>query len=161
MTRFGKVCHEYPIQRCFLTGLCDTSVGLFQKPLILERKRAFDHFVAKRQLSNHPREYGHTGLVVSFQKYDRAIRSAMRKLSRKHQAAVDEKNRETMEAGHWYLLWLKAWGEIEACFAHDLAGGLRHAILQSMQDKELLKRSFLVVESCRNGYNLLMEWLGP
>ena len=35
--RFGKACHEFLIQRCFLTDLDDVSVGVFEESLTLEK----------------------------------------------------------------------------------------------------------------------------
>ena len=59
------------------------------------------------------------------------------------------------------MQWLRWWYVCVGCVAHDFNGGARHAVLQSMQDKELLKRSFLTMESCRKGYKFMPEHLGP
>ena len=65
-----------------------------------------------------------------------------------------DKQRETTESGVWFRLWLTQWLEVVGCFAHDLNGALKWALLQLMQDKLPLRSSFLVMESARNGYAL-------
>ena len=112
------------MQRLFLTDLYDASATVPEKPLILQKKTAYQHVVAFRQLMKHPRECGHTGLVLEFHKYDRAVKSSMEKLLRKLACMCQDRQRETTESGVWFRLWLTQWLEVVGCFAHDLNDAL-------------------------------------
>ena len=126
----------------------------------MPRKTAFYHFAAARQLMKTPRELGHTGLVVVFNKFDGALMEAMGRLYRKWQVAYDEELQATMGEARAYRLWIRCWYECEGCTAHFFHRGLKWAVLVIVEDRDILRRSFLVMESLRNGSNLLHEKLG-
>ena len=161
VTRSGRASHDFRVQRLFLTDLYDASVTVREKPLILQTKTACQHLVAFRQLMKHPRECGHTGLVLEFHRYDRAVKSSMEKPLRKFACMYQDRQMETTESGVWFRRSFTQWLEVAGCFAHDLNGALKWALLQLMQDRLLLRSSFLVMESARNGYTILMRCLGP
>lgn len=160
VVRHGKGCHEFLVQRCFLTTLDDHFCGVLEEPLIMERKTGFYHFCAYRQLCKTPRELGHQGLVLIFHKYDGALKKTIERLNAGWHKAFHDDRTEHLGLGRSYRQWLREWVECQGCIAHAFHGGLKRAVLTLTPTKEVLRSSFLVMESCRNGCNLLYKCLG-
>ena len=156
--RSGKASHEYLIQRLFITGSGGRTVSVLDIPYIMPQKTAFAHFNASRKFMQNARELGHRGRLVDFQKYDRAIMTAMRRLVTKFWSAYHDKEREDLGERAAYISWITHWVEVHGCFCHDLNGGLKWSVLCFSNDKEVMRKTFLVMESLRHGYNLLVKW---
>lgn len=161
VVRGGHSCQEFLIQRLFLESGAGNGCCVLAAPLPMQKKTAFAHFSAYRALLRTPRELGHTGLCVIFQKFDRALQTAMSRLARQWQAAYDDRAAEEQPAGQSYRLWLTNWYMCVGCFAHDVHGGLRWAICSITRDKDTLKSCFLTHESLRHGYDLLAKHVLP
>ena len=155
--RAGNAGHEFLIQRLFLEAGAGNGVVVIEVPIDMKSKSAFAHFGASRELLHTPRELGHQGLVILFHKYDRALKSALSRLHRQMLVILDEDRSATQHPGHCYKLWVSEWYFCEGCFAHDCHGGLRWGLLGFSNDKDTMRSCFLVHESLRHGYNLLVK----
>ena len=159
--RSGRAAHEFLAQRCYVTDSAGKSVLVMEPPLIVERKTAFSHFVAMRQLFPTLRELNHQGVCVQFHKFDRAIMTVVRKLVLKWHVVYTDHLHEPLSPGSAYDKWITTWVCVEACFGHDINGSLRWSILQYTKEKALLREAFLIMESFGNGaYDLLITWVG-
>ena len=162
VVRKGRCSHEFLIQRCFAADLDGGTACLFEKPLCMAKKTAFAHFAAYRQFCKTPSEYGAHSLNVVAHIYDRAIQSPVARLHRQWQHLRDSKLAdEEQDEGASYKRWLHTWFVSVGCAAHDCHGGLKWSILSYFNDKQVLKSAFIVVESLRNGYSLIVKHLAP
>jgi hypothetical protein len=155
--RGGHSTQEYLIQRVFVQALTGPAVAIMEVPIAMGDKTAFAHFAACRALLKTPREMGHSGLCISFHKYDRAIQTPLDRLHRKFQAALDDKSSEDLHLGQSYRLWITNWWFCVGCFAHDCHGGLKWSILNFTKDKECMRSTFLLYETLRHAYDLLVK----
>jgi len=160
VTKNGKSSNEFLVQRCIITDLHGDACTVLEEPLILTRKTAWSHFCAERQLLKTPRELGHTGLAVSSHKFDGALQQTLKRLFRKWQQVYDDDQEEKLGRTKAYRLWIRNWYESETCAAHFLNGGLKWALMPYIDDPEVLKSAFIVMESCCNGHNLIQEFIG-
>lgn len=155
--RGGRCSQEFLVQRWFAETVSGSSIGLVEVPLPLVSKTAYVHFGAKRELLKSPRECGHQGLVIEFHKYDRAVKSALGRLHLQFSMAWDDQQYESRHPGEAHRLHLLHWFFCEACAAHDTHNGLKWSVLNFTKDKECMRSSFLVHESLRQGYHLLIK----
>lgn len=158
VVRAGKACNEFLIQRLFVEA-GDKRCAVVEVPLPMASKSAFAHFAAARQLFKLPREMGHRGLCVVFHKFDRAVQQPMARLFRKFTAAWEDRFSQENDAGLSYRLYLTNWYLSTGCFAHDCHGGLKWSILNFSSDKECMRSCFLVHESLRHSYSILVKHL--
>ena len=160
VVRGARSCNEFLIQRVFLEGQPGDSLAVVEAPIPMASKTAFAHFGAARALLKSPREWGHQGLLVEFHKYDRALKSACGRLHRQMHLALEDKADEDLHPGLSYRLYLTHWQFCEGCFAHDCHNGLKWSVLNFTRDKDCMRSSYLVHESLRHGYGLLVRHAG-
>ena len=159
VTRSGKASHEFLIQRLFLHDLDGCTATVFEEPLTLDKSR-------DSATSLHCASYSvlrvssDTKASSSFSTSLIAIKSCMERLQRKWYVAKYDADREQLGNGKAHRQWIRNWYECEGCSCHDFHGGLKWSMLVLVDDKEVFRSSFLMMESCVNGYNLLQQCLG-
>lgn len=158
--RGGRSSNEFLVQRVFFADLKGGASIIMEKPLVMQRKTAFAHFCAYRQMVKTPREQGHEGLHVIAHCYDRAVEAPMQRLHRQWQRLHDSQQEDELHAGAFRRLWLQTWFVSVGCCAHDTHGGLKWAILSYYSSKSCMRAAFVAVESLRNGFSLLVKWVG-
>jgi hypothetical protein len=163
VTRHGKQSAEYLVQRVFLMGLDRRPLPVFRDPVHMGNKTASVHMKAGMDLFPHPRELGHTGLLVDHRVYDRAVMSAMKKLWYRWSLAHHQFTREVEGEAVAHRLWLTHWRSVVGCFGHDCHGGLRWGVFHLLSDKDVVRDSYIAVESLRNGFDViecnLVPWI--
>lgn len=161
VVRGGHSSHEFLIQRTFIQALGERPVALVEVPIAMACKTAYAHLGAKRQLLKNPREIGHRGLVVEFHKYDRALKSSLGRLHQQFMCACEDNHAETTSGVDSYMLSLTHWFVCEGCFVHDCHNGLKWSVLQYTKDKSVMRSCFIMHESLRHGYDLLIKHAVP
>lgn len=155
--RKGRESKEFLVQRLFLEVEVGRPVAVLEVPLPMDDKTAYAHFAACRAFFKTPRELGHQGLCIIFHKYDRALQTSLDRMHRQFQAALDDRTAEQEHEGRSYRLWLTNWFFCVGCFAHDCHGGLKWAIASFAKDKDCMRSAFILHESLRHGYGLLVK----
>ena len=161
VARRGKSCDEFLIQRAYMCDLDGSSTCIMEMPLALADKTAFTHFAAARKFFKTPREEGHEALCVIAHVYDRVVQAPMARLFRQWRALSQSRVEDEDADGRAYRLDLQCWYVSVGCFAHDCHGGLKWALLQWSNDKQVLRSAFASVESVRSSNSLLMKHVAP
>ena len=110
---------------------------------------AVDFFPLLRQLH-------HTGVSISHYCFDRALFSALARRMRQRHALQYAVGSSPLD-GRGRLLELTDWVVCTGCASHDCHNALKWAISGFLGDSEAgLKDLFVVIESLRNAYDLLL-----
>jgi hypothetical protein len=161
IVRGGRASQEFLIQRLLVFTRGRAPFVVLEVPIPLSDKTAWTHFGCKRELMKSPREVGCKGLVVEFHKYDRAIKGAVGRLHEQYKLAYEAQQDNDLDQGTAYRLYLTHWFFCEGCFGHDCHGSLRWSVLSYSKDKDVMRSAYLIHESLRQGYNLLVQHVGP
>ena len=161
--RHGNSSHEHLIQRCFFTyrkneeTVVDT---LFTEPIPLASgKDTVQLFNCARVFFPTLRGAGHKGLAVQHVCFDRGCYSALSRMLRQLHALqyepgflpfIDDGQRALAKATDWFVT--------TPCCNHDCHNALKWALAKHVL-AEVAKDMFIVFESLRNAYDLLMERL--
>ena len=107
------------------------------------------------ELFHNVRELGHTGLLMDYKVYDRAIMSALEKLFDRWATAHHTFLQQTLEEAraHKFRLWQCR--SVVGCFGHDCHGDLRWGVLQHSADKQVVWDAYIAVESLRDSFDVL------
>ena len=157
--RPGKSSKDFMSQRCFLQAHDHDTRMLLSAPRVVSDKTAWTTIQCFRELVPLPMSSGHEGLCLIVVLADRALMSAVDRHIQELLAA-EILHLETLfgeEAGvakaalRFYLP--------SACCNHDCHGGLKRALADFSSDKLLTRNSYIVCESLRNSYDILVRGL--
>jgi hypothetical protein len=157
--RKGSVCNEFLIQRQISTDLRGSVCCRLELPYVLKDKTAFAHFSSYRTCFKTPRELGHEGLSVILHRYDGAIVKPMNRLNLKYRAASYDRLKEEL-GPHAYMSWILDWYFSVTCILHDIQGAVKWSVFAFTRDKDVMRSSFLCMESLRRGYSQLVKHAG-
>lgn len=158
--RHGGSSHEYLIQRAFFAYRKDGALcmcTLFTEPLPLVNGKAAEQiFACGRTFFPTLRGCGHMGLALSHMCFDRAGFSALARLFKQFHAVTyepgflpfeDDGQRSLAQATDWFLP--------TPCCNHDAHNSLKWALSKYVL-KEVSSDLFIIIESLRNSFDLLM-----
>ena len=158
--RKGGSCKEYLVQRLFILPWGGEPTVYFRDPQILGDKTAWCCFSAARGFFPTAREAGHTGLCVSHYCWDRAIYSPMERHFREVHILVAKQLANSRSAAEATMLDLLSWSFSSGCCNHDCHNGLKWGVAAHLTSPELLKDFWIICESLRSGYDILMQHMG-
>ena len=158
--RFGRGTSEYLVQGMFSRYLdaqdqAQTCVVLRDPLPLTEGKAAWQLFSCCLEFGPTLREEGHLGLALHHYCFDRACYKPLTR------AMIQHHRRLAARFGHGssqltpQLLELQEWVLSTACGCHDAHNSLKWAMHAQMNDPELTKSVYLVIESLRNAFDLL------
>lgn len=146
------------IERFFVRTALGTAVCLSEPRRLLD-KTSWCHYAAFEDMNCNPRDFGAQGIVINFGCWDRAVCSSMGKLYAAYQERCLAMATATFEPGARRLMELTTWTLTGACKADDAHRALRWALASWIDDAEIVKSAFLVIEALRNSYSMLVEHL--
>lgn len=162
--REGGALHEVLLERGFVKayalGGALEGCALVGEPRPLDKgKAAWSVYTAAIEFHPLLREQGHEGILISHYAFDRALFDSLeRKMRQRHEvfyASVAGKSRGQAE-----LLRLTDWVLSTGCGNHDCQNALKWGCREFMEDPgALLKDLFIAIESVRNGYAALHDYL--
>ena len=163
LVRKGGQGVEFLIEKAFLKSF--SSVGepmvccLTRDPRPLAKgKGAWQCFQAAVDFFPMVRTMGHKGIIVNHYGFDRALYSSLqRKMQQRHKLFYQIQS-ETDEAAA-ALGALTEWVVTTPCANHDCQNSLRWGLMSLGPNEEVLKRLWVVIESQRNGFSLLVGHL--
>ena len=160
VVRRGRKCREWLLQRLFLCDSLGNRHVVLSDPRDMGSKSASAHYQAGVQLWPGSRLLGHQGLLISHGCWDRAIEGACSKLQIQRTEALKEHEGNSSgdsDQANWRYLW--CWNTHCGCSAHDFSNSLRWAFMWAFGDKELMRRTWIVIESLRSSLDQLMSCL--
>ena len=165
--RVRKAGHavEFLMEKAFLTTKTHTGQKLvqclFRDPVQLSSgKTAWHAFTAACQFFPMLRTLGHTGIAVSHYAFDRALYSTLaRRMHQRHGLYYKVTAHEAND-GLVSFEELTDWVVTTGCASHDTHNALKWALSSVVPDAaDTVKKLFIVVESLRNSYDLLLGHL--
>ncbi len=153
---------EFLIQRAFMTYHANGEQKFFALvgepvPLIFG-KSAVQQFCAGRVFFPSMRACGHNGVCIHHFAFDRAGYTAIERLFRQlheaqysRMAGFSESDLAKLQATDWQIG--------TACCNHDCHNAFRWGFDRHLSKPDLAKHLFLVVESVRNAYDLIIAYL--
>ena len=148
---------------CTPSGHVRTSVVVRDPLPLTHGKSAAAIFAAPLEFFPTLRQLGHQGIAIQHYAFDRAMHSPLFRMFRQHHAALaDEAEPELAEGQgnpHIHPPALLEWVVDTPCCNHDVHNSLKWALFTYMQDEDLLKDVWVVIESLRNGFSLLQAEL--
>ena len=158
-TRSGKVCKEWLVGRYFLKDTKGNQQCYFEEPRLLGDKTAWSHFSAQIALRPMARELKWEGITISHHCWDRAIASACERYQRQRHKAYDQHLIDEYGMAKALCPIMSSWFVACGCFAHDCGNALRWSVLSFLADPQVMRATWIVLESLRNSYDLLVEAL--
>jgi hypothetical protein len=131
----------------------------FVEPSRVSDKTASAHLQAWLQLLQSPRKLGHEHIFLFFGVWDRAVAKPMKRLTRQYYSGQHEHNRTRFSEGRAHRLLSTTWLCFVGCINHDVRNALKWGSMQ-YSDRDTLRKSFVVLESLRNGFGELVRHLG-
>ena len=159
ITRHARHTGEYLIQRAFLTSADGDIMSIIERPLKLQDKTAFMHLHCMRKLMKFPHELHHMGIQIVHQIYDRAVLSAMQRIVPQFFHILIESIRHKDGKETASAVALRTWINIVGCVCHDIHKSLIWAI-KDLNLKPMCNSLWIISESARNGYDLLLLPVG-
>ena len=165
--RVRKAGHavEFLMQKAFLTFRSHSGEKqvqcLFRDPVNLSSgKSAWHSFTAACQFFPMLRVLGHTGITLSHYVFDRALYSALSRRMQQRHSLYYQVTANQEDEGRTTLGELTDWVLSTGCATHDTHNSLKWALSSVVPDPgDTVKKLFIVVESLRNGYDLLLGHL--
>lgn len=156
--RSGKASKDFMVQRCFMQAHDEMQV-LFNAPRVLQDKTAWAAVQCWRDLVPLPSSRGHQGVCLMVIVADRALLSAVDRhiqqmLVAERTFLVSRLGEEVAHARSALQFYVPC-----ACSSHDCHGGLRRALQEYCDDKTTLRNSWIVLESLRKSYDILLKGL--
>ena len=105
-----------------------------------------------------PREEQHIGLHVCCYVWDRAVYAAC---DRHQRQLIHASEQQARGQGKSKLDSLRCWYVSAACCNHDGHNGLKWGSMKHISNRGLTRDVFIVIESLKNSYNVLMTNVGP
>jgi hypothetical protein len=150
---------DWLIQRCFLYDGFGNRATVLPDPVLLADKTAWSHFEAQRRLFPLPRQLGHRGIALHHHVWDGAVKSACERAARQLHSAHHLHTASIETDGETILLQLRSWVTCVRCILHVCHNGLRWAISEWINDKDLTRSCWIVSESLVNSQHVLLEHL--
>lgn len=163
--RVGNQSEEFLVENCFLRwydaeGRCQTRPALRDAVPLTEGKSAPALFAAGREHHKSLRALGHEGVAVQHYTFDRAALSALGRLFWQHlQQAAPPPGGSGSALSSPKMLQLLEWVVANGCAIHDGHNALKWSMHQHFRDSDLLKNIYIGVQSLRNSYGMLYEFL--
>ncbi|CAK0853676.1 unnamed protein product [Prorocentrum cordatum] len=157
--RFARDTREFLTQRVFIMDTNYNARVLFEDPQVMGDKTVLTHHNAQNLLWGGARMHGHTGPLVTWGVWDRAISSGMGRRMRQRAKAYYLHMQNTIGKDAAYMLWLWTWVVCTHCKCHDLHNALKWAIVQQLLNRAALRSCWIALESVRNGYSVLTRAL--
>ena len=166
--RSGGSLREFFAMRAFFRDLEGSTVCLLNEPVAMTNgKTAWHLFSAQRRFCKTMRELQHKGLVISHYCWDSGVSSPLEtKTRQRHNRAADELG-EALGDMLASLLKLLDWVLVTPCCDHDAHNSLKWAIEMTLEDSDngevqsWTKDLYMCVESLRNGFDCILQELGP
>lgn len=164
VVRVGGSLEEFYLEKVFaayqdIDGI-EQIAALFRDPLPLTSKLAWYLFACGKAFIPLARGLGHRGILVHHYAFDRAVYSA---LVMRFGAWHDLRHTQRPDNGNACiqseLLWLTEWIVATGCCCHDVHNSLKWSVHALFQNESMIKDLFVVVESLRNSYSLLVAHL--
>ena len=158
--RGGKSGQELLVQSTF-HRYCDTTgaahtICSFPPPLPLTNgKTALAVFSMAKKNNKSLRERGHRGIAIQQYCFDRANFSALRDFFQAHHQSTINDHSESWAEAQW--LFLQEWVEGVGCSLHDAHNSLKWGLNFKQYGKDVLKSVFIIIQSLRNGFDLISE----
>ena len=155
VVREGKETREYLLQRLFMADAQGSTISVVVEPRLMKDKTHLTHMQAYCEQTQDPRLRGHEGISITHHTYDRAVFTAMRRRLLQRQVAMDNYliDQDEDTGVPWSL---KTWTLVTACCAHDVHNALKWAVLQYFSDKSVMRDTWCVHASLRNGFQQLV-----
>lgn len=155
----GKASKDVMVQRCFYQAYDHDMRVLFNAPRMLADKTAWTATECFRSLVQLPLSHGHKGLRLIVLVADRALLRPLEKhvaqiLTAERLLLESQIGAEAAQARTALGLFLPS-----SCVSHDCDGGLRRALAYFCDDKEVLRNSYIVLESLRNSFDISVRFL--
>lgn len=158
--RRGGSSHEYLIQRFFILPWKGEPTIFFRDPHAMSDKTAWCLLGAAMDFFPTARQAGHTGLCVSHYCWDRAVYGAMARHFRELHALVAKQMANNRPQAEARMLELLDWTFSSGCCNHDAHNGFKWGVAPHIASPDMLKDLWVICESLRGGYELLMQHLG-
>lgn len=148
---------EHVIQRLFFQTSQGETALVLSEPQRVSDKTAATHFGCYRELFPYPRSVMPSGIMISAHVWDGALYSACDKLHRQLMAAYHHS--QSAECSEGDALWneLTHWFCSARCALHIAHCGLKRGVLQFTEDRMLLKRCWVTLESLRPSFVQLVR----
>ena len=158
--RRGRNSAEWLIEKLFLLDTRGGKVALISEPRLLGDKTAWAHYQAQQEFWPLARERGHTDIIISHHMWDRAVKAPCERHQRQRHAALSLALQSHMSEGEAIWTDLCSWFTCTGCVAHDVHNALKWSVFSLINDRSTVKSCWVVLESLRNGYNLLVQEMG-
>jgi len=168
LSREGGTSRELLCQRAMFrsrdsTGGWKTAIMIRDPVPLVHGKGAEPVFSAAVEFLRTLRQMGHWGIAVQHYAFDRALHAPLvRRFKQKHAQLAPQWVAPTgPDAGAAGLFQpaLLEWIVDTPCCNHDVHNGLKWALFQWLTDEVFMKEVFIVIESLRNGFDLLVQQL--
>ena len=153
---------KFLCERSFFTYTDDAGVRhgaiVMMRPRSLQKgTTAWHEFAAAEKAFELPKVMGHRGITLSHYCFDRAGLSAISSLlAARHEVWAQE---HLANPARDATQVLKDWVLATGCALHDASKALQWALIPWVEDKQMLKDLHVVIESCRNSWDLLVEYI--
>lgn len=154
-----KASKDFMVQRCFYQAYDHDMRVLFNAPRMLADKTAWTAAKYLRSLVQLPLSHWHKGLCLIVLVADRALLRPLEKhvaqiLAAERLLLESKIGAEAAQARTALRFFLPS-----SCVSHDCHGGLRRALAYFCDNKEVLRNSYIVLESLRNSFDILVRFL--
>ena len=164
--RCGSGSQEYYVHNCFL--MCMSTDRKLSGVAILDEPRPMTNGKASpacasfaREMLPKPRELGHGGVLIRHLTFDRAMYSAVCRILRRVFVKEAIKYVNLQLDAPALLLYMLDWTVTTPCSFHDTHKSFFMGMRAYLSNEDLLKNTYIFIESLRNSYRLIMEQCPP
>jgi hypothetical protein len=174
--RVGGASQEFLVQQALVRfvdgkGVAHTGVAFRDTLPLTEGKSAWAIFAAAVDFLPTLREMGCASIAIQHVSFDRALHAPLSRRFQQHHALVNQRQGSPPDGATGEVGWrgrelqsMLQWDASTPCSAHDAHNALKWALLQDFSDPDLLKDTHISIESLRNSYGMLSQymaaWLG-
>ena len=156
--RRGKTLAEFLCERSYLAyfdwgGVQHSAASVYLPRSLAKGTTAWHCHAASSASFQSLKEQGHRGVSIEHHCYDRAKLSSLVELAQAKHALWMQQHLQTAESDpkEPNLDWVVGTG----CALHDASKALQWAVARHISYPDLLKDLYVVIESCRSGYDLM------
>ena len=165
ISREGQQDHELLVQHAFYRFI--DHMGVAHSAVLLRDPQPLTHGKGAQALlscgigfAKTLRQRGHRGIAVQHYTFDRAGFSALQRFFKQRHIQMAPTFGGAADGTSSVLLNLQEWICATGCALHDSHNALKWALHQQFCNTELTKGLYIVVESLRNSYGQLLQYLG-
>ena len=160
VVRSGMRTGEYLLHRSFLRTADDQKTTFFGEPMRILDKTTMTHLQAARPYLFYPFKYGCRTVNITHVVFDGALfESLSLAIFRDHSKSLEIEAR-SMSVGEAQLLQLHSWFVGTPCMDHSCQNAVRWGLRQFLDQKELMKSVWSVIQSARTCFATLVDHLG-